>query len=164
MIFEVDENENLYKMTFINKPGYQFFVHVLRSGMDKLNWHNNKISPKSKQLVAKNYPDWGFMIAENDDEPLGRAVLIRKDGSRYDGFWPMDQNCLTYGRLIKTNGYVYEGTYFANNCHGYGKYTTLDGESYIGNFVQNQKDGYGKLTLPSGEVYTGYFKHNMRNG
>jgi len=105
------------------------------------------------------------VIGESDGKNFyGRAICIKEDGSRYDGFWPIDESRQSYGRLIKPNGYIYEGNYFESMCHGQGKYTTLDGESYQGGFLCNQKGGYGHLTLPSTEVYRGLFKNNMRNG
>ena len=54
------------------------------------------------------------MICENvDGNNIGRAIYIKTDGSRYDGHWPASEGS-SYGRLIKANGYVYEGEYNNN--------------------------------------------------
>jgi hypothetical protein len=60
----------------------------------QINWSKiESISKENKPRVIDimTYPDWGFMICEKlGDAPDGRAIHIKPDGTRYDGYWPLE--------------------------------------------------------------------------
>eukprot|EP00829_Urostomides_striatus_P002460 TRINITY_DN1265_c0_g2_i2.p2 TRINITY_DN1265_c0_g2~~TRINITY_DN1265_c0_g2_i2.p2 ORF type:complete len:179 (+),score=47.64 TRINITY_DN1265_c0_g2_i2:3-539(+) len=73
------------------------------------------------------YGFWKEVTNEKD----GYGVMIKLDGSRYDGCWKTNQ-FNGYGRMIHTSGDIYDGNWVNGKAEGKGVYTHLDGTKYEG--------------------------------
>ena len=61
----------------------------------------------------------------------GRGMLIKYDGSLYEGYWKADKPAF-YGRNIYANGEYYEGGYLNGLYEGQGVKVYNDGKRYEG--------------------------------
>ena len=57
------------------------------------------------------------------------------------------------GKLIHSDGDIYEGEWLEDKAHGYGVYTHIDGAKYEGNWKEDKQDGSGKESWPDGASY-----------
>ena len=62
------------------------------------------------------------------------------------------------GKLIYTNGHVYEGSWQKGKRHGLGKYLWPSGAYYEGAWFEGQKQGLGKYLMSDGRVYEGLWE------
>jgi len=66
---------------------------------------------------------------ESNQVKEGRGLLIKYDGSVYEGYWKADKPCY-FGRNIYTNGDSYEGGYLNGAYSGYGVKNYSDTKKY----------------------------------
>ena len=101
----------------------------------------------------------------------GYGILIRKDGSKYEGFFENDK-LQGRGRFIDSQAsFYYEGTnklnlgFWKNNqANGQGQYFLFDGTKYTGFWKDDLQDGEGEEIFPDGTIYHGHFHKGKKNG
>jgi hypothetical protein len=115
----------------------------------------------------------------------GYGILIKNDGSLFEGLWEMG-TLNGFCRIISENGDYYQGyvkngipegqgTYRNNNIiytgqwtdgkmNGIGTEVLEDGSTYTGSFKYGVKNGKGKFTWPDGSYYEGDIKENNFEG
>lgn len=116
----------------------------------------------------------------------GDALVIYKNGDRYDGFF---KDSLYHGQgmlrlkskeyyegtfskgLYDSIGYlqlpnkdVYEGSFKAGLYDGIGTLTEYKGRVYTGSFSKGKMNGSGSISLPNGDKYIGSFKNEEIDG
>jgi hypothetical protein len=116
----------------------------------------------------------------------GYGVLIKSDGSKYEGFWLNGvlhgigryiskeanfyegsfKNGVTtgYGLFIHNDGTRYEGSWFRDQPHGLGKEYFLDGSYFEGTFNMGRKYGKCVYAWPDGSCYIGEISDDSFNG
>jgi hypothetical protein len=70
----------------------------------------------------------------------GRGVLVRLDGSKYDGDWKQSQQHGN-GRFDAPDGSWYEGQWKDGKPHGQGQYRRPDGKIFIGVWIDGVYEG-----------------------
>jgi hypothetical protein len=94
----------------------------------------------------------------------GYGVLVRFDGSKYEGFF-MNDVINGRGRYIDCQGgFHYEGMWKDNKADGKGSYILSDGTKYTGDWKDDIQEGQGEEVSPDGTVYKGMFKDGEKNG
>ncbi|MDD4821169.1 MAG: hypothetical protein PHI48_01225 [Bacteroidales bacterium] len=116
----------------------------------------------------------------------GDALVIYKNGDRYDGFFKDSlyegQGMLRLkskeyyegafskglydgaGYLQLPNKDVYEGSFKAGLYDGNGTLTEYKGRTYTGSFLKGKMNGSGSISLPNGDKYIGSFKNDEIDG
>jgi len=116
----------------------------------------------------------------------GNALVIYKNGDRYDGFFKDSlydgQGMLRLkskeyyegtfskgfydgdGYLQLPNKDVYEGSFKAGLYDGKGTLTEYKGRVYTGRFLKGKMNGAGSISLPNGDKYIGSFKEDEIDG
>ena len=78
---------------------------------------------------------------------------------------PQENNILQgKGKMILSDGAIYEGDFVDGVFQGKGTYTFPDGETYEGDFVHDVFQGKGTYTFPDGAIYKGDFVHDVFQG
>lgn len=94
----------------------------------------------------------------------GYGVLVRDDGSKYEGFF-FNDSINGRGRYIDHQGcFYYEGTWKENKAHGKGSYFLSDGTRYTGDWKDDVQEGEGEEINPDGTIYVGQFQDGEKNG
>lgn len=116
----------------------------------------------------------------------GEALVIYKNGDRYDGFF---RDSLFHGKGMlkkknkefyegdfkegKYDGYgylqlpdknIYEGEFKEGLYHGKGDLYEYKGRTYSGDFLMGKMEGEGTITLTNGDKYIGTFRDNEIDG
>jgi hypothetical protein len=121
----------------------------------------------------------------SDLKKHGFGVLVKEDGSKYEGGWENDEQS-GYGRYfdIKGNYFVgywkngkangdgllcidrskFDGTWQNDVQIGKGSETFEDGSRYEGSYERGCKHGQGKFTWPDKSCYDGQFHNGMITG
>ncbi len=116
----------------------------------------------------------------------GEALVIYRNGDRYDGFFKdslyhgegylkkKDKEIYEgefaqgkydgYGYLLLPNKDEYEGFFKEGVYHGEGKLWGKNGRTYTGNFVMGKMEGKGTIILENGDKYIGTFKNDSIDG
>jgi hypothetical protein len=63
------------------------------------------------------------------------------------------------GRLIHSDGDVYEGEWLNDKAHGKGTYIHMDGAKYTGEWREDKQHGFGVETWPDGARYEGNYEY-----
>ena len=113
-------------------------------------------------LELENHVIYYGEFDKNEKKRHGRGIQIWNNGRRYEGYWK--QNKKIKGKLIYSNGDIYEGEFLNDKAHGYGIYTYIDGTKYEGNWKNDKKDGKGKEIYPDGAFYDGDYKEGKKIG
>lgn len=122
-------------------------------------------SKEPKRVVM---PDGDTYIGQVDaqNRPHGKGRLDRTSGNVYEGSF-FDGQMTGYGVYKYTNGRKYEGEFYKSNFHGKGRYDAIEWV-YTGDFVLSKMTGKGKLVYvggPSkGEEYEGDFVDGKPTG
>lgn len=122
-----------------------------------------------------------------DGIPNGKGVLIRADGSRYEGEFRDGKpyGMISYssdyydntgieklvaefegfgfpsnGVLLYTNGDKYTGELCEGIPHGHGFMCYNSNDKYRGKFKHGTLDGYGVMNYENGDIFIGRFKNN----
>jgi len=67
-------------------------------------------------------------------------------------------NCVNgFGKMVYTNGDIYEGGFVNGKKEGLGSHTFKNGQVYLGQFYDNLRNGNGKFTFSDGNIYEGRF-------
>lgn len=99
----------------------------------------------------------------NQAEGLGKQT--HKNGDFYFGVWAKDR-AEGLGYYYNIIGSKYEGEWKHDKQNGFGveKWSGLTSTKYIGEFINGQKHGYGVLNLEDGSIYEGELKENFISG
>ena len=110
--------------------------------------------------------------AEEGQERQGYGILMFRHGDLYEGFW--DEGRYEYfGRLIQTNGKIYQGQFKNNQPHGAGvtiktKYEQSGKKRteyrHKGYYQKGKYHGFGVLDYTKKFKYEGWFQKGMMNG
>eukprot|EP01097_Dermamoeba_algensis_P007389 TRINITY_DN465_c0_g2_i1.p1 TRINITY_DN465_c0_g2~~TRINITY_DN465_c0_g2_i1.p1 ORF type:complete len:633 (-),score=89.32 TRINITY_DN465_c0_g2_i1:151-2049(-) len=151
------------------------FSLLYPSSLDEANKQNeDKIDISEKWSL-------GDMVlnAEPEVEKLAECLLegkmteaqeeilnsLFKDGSSFEGDLDSYGNFHGFGRLIYSNGNIYEGEFNHGFRHGNGSIYFTNGDSYIGQFHQNQRHGLGVYRFAkTGCLYSGEYMEGKRHG
>lgn len=68
------------------------------------------------------------------------------------------------GKIVYSNGDVYEGGVDAYIRNGYGKYVSSKGHGYEGTWSNSLIHGFGTMKFRNGSVYTGEWKNDYEDG
>ena len=68
------------------------------------------------------------------------------------------------GRLIHSDGDVYEGEWLNDKAHGKGTYIHMDGAKYTGAWREDQQYVIGMDTWPRGDRSEGHYEHGKKLG
>ncbi|EAY05107.1 meichroacidin, putative [Trichomonas vaginalis G3] len=69
-----------------------------------------------------------------------------------------------YGKMIFSNGDIYEGMYLNGMRNGKGRYTWKKGGMYEGEYVNHKRQGFGIMHYPDNSTYQGIWFENWRHG
>lgn len=98
-----------------------------------------------------------------DNKYHGYGILMKNDGSVYQGFW--DKGILSgFVRYVTKLGDFYEGNLINGKAQGQGKYITYDGTIYEGAWDDDQPNGYGQEIFPDHSTFTGNYKQGKKFG
>ena len=93
----------------------------------------------------------------------GRGTMRHSDNTEFTG--ELRDGEFFEGKMVYTDGRVYEGHFKDGNFEGHGKFTYTDGSSYEGEFSQGQFHGKGIFRWASSEYhYEGPFVQNCKHG
>ena len=98
---------------------------------------------------------------------IGRGKLYFPDYDDckiYEGFFNDEFICDIEGKMLYSNGNIYDGSWIDGKHNGYGKYIYTNGNIYEGNFEENKINGYGKIIYSNGNIYEGFFKEDKMDG
>lgn len=74
-------------------------------------------------------------------------------------------NCSSgFGKMLFTNGDIYEGEFYDDKREGFGIYKWKTGEKFLGESISNQFTGFGILEFTDGSKYIGQFKNGEFDG
>jgi len=80
---------------------------------------------------------------------IGEMINSEKDG---------------FGKMIFTNGDIYEGQWKESYRHGIGRYKWTDGSYHVGNYILNKKNGPGIFVWDDLSKFIGEFANDSYNG
>merc|ERR1712137_1380929 len=101
----------------------------------------------------------------NDAGTLLKQKYVNSNVVSYEGEKNSDGEPHGIGKMIFTNGDVYEGNFVNGLRHGYGVYVDYKGNRYEGDFSNGKRTGYGKLIFASPKhIYEGNFKKGVPQG
>lgn len=111
---------------------------------------------------AKNQP---YLNAEKEIATLSSDQYQRLDDQTiYIGEFQTDQQNRRiptgFGKLIFTDGSIYQGHITNGQPNGFGKSTMITGEVYEGEHQHGKFEGKGKLTLSDQSFFIGEFKNH----
>jgi hypothetical protein len=102
-------------------------------------------------------------ICINTGKPQGSGKIEYESGGSYDGDWNQG-SWSGFGLHAKSNGDIYEGTFFDNSKHGMGTYRYRDGKRvFEGRYVMGQRID-GQMTYGDGSIYKGQWYDGKRHG
>lgn len=93
----------------------------------------------------------------------GEALVIYKNGDRYDGFFK-DSLFHGEGYLRKKDKEIYEGGFIRGKYEGFGYLRLPNKDEYEGEFKEGLYHGEGTLWEKSGRTYTGHFENGRMEG
>ena len=164
--FNLKRAESLIGTKFDKNGWKNFYIDNNNENQEEINnlfTYDYGKTYKCKLLIIQGLiPSFYIGEININYEMQGYGVLLKNDGSKYEGFWR--KNYFTgWGRLIDIDGTLYEGYFKNGNLNGKGIKKTLTGSIYIGDFVDNKKEGKGKEETNE-HIYEGEFKNDKKNG
>jgi hypothetical protein len=96
-------------------------------------------------------------------KPNGYGILIKSDGSRYEGYFNNGQ-LNGRGRYFTSNGEFFEGNFKNGTASGLGMFIHPDGNIYKGDWHDDKTDGPGIEIFADGSTFQGAFKKGKKNG
>ena len=92
----------------------------------------------------------------------GQGLLVRNDGSLYEGIW--DDNQLQGKiRYIDDQGNYYTGQWSDGKRDGFGTQRWINGDKYTGEWINNKQSGEGTYTWANNERYEGKWVNDQRD-
>ena len=106
---------------------------------------DNKMHGNGKFTFDDEYVYEGMF---ENGKRVGRGKLYfpdSEDAKMYEGFFNDEFTCDIEGKILYSNGDIYEGFWNDGMRHGIGKYIYANGNIYEGNFEDDKMDGIGKM-------------------
>lgn len=150
-------NENLHKFRSIDFLTEESVINTQSS--------NTRI----KQIFTSNEANPFMPIANVDKKlnPIKTSKPIWLDKEKkvlYKGKWNLNLKPHGFGVLIKSDGSRFEGFFTDGRLHGYGRYFTIKGEFFEGQFKHGVASGYGLFIHPDGNIYKGDWHNDKTDG
>lgn len=183
-IFKLCENrENTYGFELINNDITEVCEKLINNYSFEFNISKCLFKPiwlnKDKKIAYLGF--WNYQL-----KPNGMGILIKTDGSRYEGnfsngqlngrgryftvkgeyFEGEFQQGIAKGKgiFINPENNIYIGDWMDDKTNGLGEERFADGSMFIGNFYKGKKNGKGKYEWTDGSSYEGDFKDDNING
>ena len=100
-------------------------------------------------ISAKGYETYQTKVYIPSSNTLNWGTILEKSNPKADGC--VSGNCVSgKGKIIYTDGYIYEGDFVNGKAEGQGVLTSTSGKVYVGQFANEKYHGKGKLTFPDG--------------
>lgn len=118
--------------------------------------------PRVKEIL---YTDGAKYIGQVDENNKwnGRGRVLFSDGNVYEG--EVENDFMQgIGSLCYANGDKYVGQWFQDLRHGWGQYASLNGDVYEGNYLHGERSGKGVYLMSCGDKYEGNFLRGLPNG
>lgn len=96
-------------------------------------------------------------------KPNGYGILIKSDGSRYEGYFVNGQ-LNGRGRYFTSKAEFFEGNFQSGTASGIGIFIHPDGNVYKGEWHNDKTDGNGVEIFSDGSTFQGEFKNGKKNG
>jgi len=96
-------------------------------------------------------------------KPNGYGILIKSDGSRYEGYFTNGQ-LNGRGRYFTAKGEFFEGNFKSGTASGLGIFIHPDGNVYRGDWHNDKTDGEGEEVFADNSTFQGSFKKGKKNG
>ena len=96
-------------------------------------------------------------------KPNGYGILIKSDGSRYEGYFTNGQ-LNGRGRYFTSKGEFFEGNFKSGTASGLGIFIHPDGNVYKGDWHNDKTDGEGQEVFADNSKFQGNFKKGKKNG
>lgn len=143
------------------------FNHILYQENRKRNNKSNKVinvnqlfNPiwlnKDNRVAYMGF--WNLAL-----KPNGYGILIKSDGSRYEGYFTNGQ-LNGRGRYFTSKGEFFEGNFKSGTASGLGIFIHPDGNIYKGEWHNDKTDGPGLEVFSDGSTFQGLFKKGKKNG
>ena len=95
----------------------------------------------------------------------GTGTMQYDDGGWYTGQWDNGQKVgVGVGKIVYSNGSVYEGEFLDGQCHGTGKITYSTSAVYEGGFKNGELHGQGTYSNANGATYSGGWDSGEKSG
>lgn len=96
---------------------------------------------------------------------MGQKHFLKFQNGEFYGEIDAKANRHGHGKMMFTDGSVYEGQWMNDQKNGMGIVHYPSGNIYEGSFLNDQKEGFGKFYYKSkGEMYEGYWQKDQKNG
>ena len=153
----------------VSSRDYQFFGQMQngqREGVGMIYFLDKGTSgtPVNEHYHPMQIPAGGeFVAAKFKNDMLDGPVLVyTPDGSYFEGTYSLGQPAK--GKILFSNGDLYEGPFKEGKFHGRGQLTFADGRKYVGEFSKGSLEGFGRLTFPTKSWYEGNWKGSILYG
>lgn len=123
----------------------------------------------------------------DDNKMLLPITIIYQNGNRYDGICDNNLDPSEVGKMIYSDGTIYEGEWLNGKRHGKGNFITKEktmiscfwyndepcyyqhitypnGDIYFGNCSNMEPNGYGSMIYHNNTLYKGMWSNGKRNG
>ena len=118
----------------------------------------------ARVFILKEDDTFDIYIGEIKNSTFnGKGKLILSNGTVYEGYFE-DGERSGEAKIIFPDETVYEGQIEKSDLTGKGKMIWKNGYEYEGDFDKNKLSGKGKLKGPKGDIYEGEFLNNLFNG
>lgn len=137
------KNGNIYSGTWLNGR---------RHGKGRLTWPNG------------DYWEGEF---RDDQQNLTGQMNMKRGAATITGVFTMapDTGVLSgNGRLVWTNGDVFEGTLVRGVSQGKGSFTWANGQRYEGDWERDLPNGKGTISFSNGDRYVGEVRDGVQQG
>ena len=153
--------DNIYSGFFSNGSKNMYGTLQNNNTLYRGYWENNVchgfgILFQQKHNMVKYEGDW------YDGRMTGHGKATYANGSVYEGDF-LDNMRHGLGKL-KTNKFIYKGTFLYNIIEENGKYIWNDGSIYIGDIKSKKIHGKGILYTKNGNIYDGEWNNNYAHG
>jgi hypothetical protein len=126
-----------------------------------------KISKKIEKYESSQYYKMNIKRLNNNNFVIKfPAIYVNRvhNNDIYEGMWNIDKKFHGYGILIKSDGSKYQGIWESGLINGIGRFYTQTGDLYDGNFIKGIACGYGKFFHKDGTIYKGEWQNDQPHG
>lgn len=126
---------------------------------------DKRSSERKRSRKSSESKDAGEYTGERNDknEMHGKGKMIYTNGDIYEGEWKNGKRN-GEGTMTYQNKTSYVGRWANDQINGYGTFKYFNGDVYEGTFVNGIKSGDGNMTYENGIVYKGKWKNDLRHG
>ena len=125
---------------------------------------SDKISSKKRETSSESKDNGEYTGERNDkNEMHGKGKMIYTNGDIYEGEWKNGKRNGD-GTMTYQNKTSYVGRWANDQINGYGTFKYFNGDVYEGTFANGIKSGDGNMTYENGIIYKGKWKNDLRHG